>query len=101
MTTKIIGKAKGELDVKRFYIPGVKIESKCPKCGTKYVKDLERDYFFEPSVNQPQDFHFECEKEVPKNKGGIRCDSLQGRDIYLCKEEWDVPVKFDIVVSKA
>lgn len=49
-----------ELDVKRFYLPGVVLSAKCPKCKKTVKYDLGADYLSYPSINAPTDFHFYC-----------------------------------------
>lgn len=96
---KVVGRAKGELQDKRFHIPGVKIKTKCPKCGTPQQKDLSQEYFSYPQINKFQDFHFECDEYMDEEDGGIKATGLQGQDIYLCGEAWTVKAKFDISVT--
>jgi hypothetical protein len=50
---KIEGEAKGPLDVKRFYIPGVKLVGPCGKCGKELVTDFgDGNYLSYPSVGE-------------------------------------------------
>lgn len=42
-----------EIGVKRFYIPGTVLKSKCPQCGKKVEKDLGDDYLSYPATNTP------------------------------------------------
>lgn len=60
MAVKITGKATGEIDVKRFYMPGVKLESDCPECKTKNKQDMGDDYVSYPSFNTEFGFGFYC-----------------------------------------
>jgi len=50
-----------ELDVKRFYVPGVMLTDDCPKCGERYARDLGDDYLSYPVANRPFDFTVYCE----------------------------------------
>jgi hypothetical protein len=42
-----------EIGVKRFYVPGVVLKSKCPQCGKEAEKDLGDDYLSYPATNTP------------------------------------------------
>ena len=44
MKTSIVGKPKGPIDVKRFYLPGVEIKEDCPSCGAHCDQDLDKQY---------------------------------------------------------
>lgn len=33
MKAELHGKVKGKLDIKRFYLPGMKLNATCPRCG--------------------------------------------------------------------
>lgn len=44
---------EGEDLGKRVYLPGVVIRSKCPECGSPYVKDLGESYLSYPRVGVP------------------------------------------------
>jgi hypothetical protein len=99
-TVKIQGKASGELEVKRFYVPGVIVESTCPNCGSKKEKDLSVEYFDYPSINKSQDFYFYCEAEIDKKKGG-KPNTLNPEDKnHYCQTEWLVPLKLELSVKK-
>lgn len=41
-----------EIEVKRFYLPGVKITSTCPDCGSPVTRDLARDYLSYPTIGE-------------------------------------------------
>lgn len=83
---KITGDSIGlELDVKRFYIPGVIVHSECPKCGSPKQADLGDDYLPFPVVGVPESIHFYCESEA------------EGPDKY-CDTEWAVEVILDLSV---
>jgi hypothetical protein len=50
---KITGKAKSfETGEKRFFVPGVKIAGRCPKCGAKYNDDFAEAYLSYPPANK-------------------------------------------------
>ena len=58
---KIIGKMKSEeVDVKRFYLPGVKLTGACPKCAKKCVSDFENEYLSYPTAEKAFDFDCCC-----------------------------------------
>lgn len=81
---KIIGTCNGaEIDVKRFYVPGVQIESQCPKCESTRTRNLADFYLSFPVVGKPSDFHFYCEES---NTG------------EFCNTEWDVKIILDMNV---
>lgn len=52
------------LDIKRFYLPGMKISAECPECGETVTKNMKYEYFGYPAVNMFQDyiFYHECSK---------------------------------------
>ena len=81
---KITGKAKGEIEVKRFYVNGVSIESKCPKCNHEKIKDFGDDYFSYPVIGEHLDVYFYCE---------------EGDQAPYCDTEWTVKVKLNVEVS--
>ena len=59
-----------ELEVKRFRVPGIIIETECKNCGTILRYDMETDYFCYPIVNQPfQTWIYcdECDEETTIN----------------------------------
>ena len=66
-----------ELDIKNFELPGVKLKSKCPKCGHENTNDLTDtgDY---PIVNGPWDIYILCDK---------------------CDYEWNVPVLITLSIK--
>lgn len=69
-----------ELDVKRFYLPGVELSSPCPKCGHVCVHDLSSDYLSYPVANVPEDKHFYCDE---------------------CNHEWDERIVLRVSVEAA
>lgn len=79
MKEKIKGKVgEFEMDVKRFYVPGVKIEGKCPACKGKVVNDLGQNYIGYPLVNQ--DFY-----------ETMYCSE--------CNEEWKVIIRLNVTLE--
>lgn len=86
---RIEGSCKGaEIDVKRFYVPGVTIHTECPKCGSQKQLDLGDDYLSHPVAGSPERVGFYCESET------------EGPEKY-CNTEWDVKVILDITVRLA
>lgn len=49
------------IDCKRFYVGGVKLSSKCPKCGCVDVRDLDDGYLSYPDANQVFAYDFYCD----------------------------------------
>ena len=81
MADKITGLADGQtINCKRFYLPGVTIETECPTCGQKYVTDLGRDYLMYPLVNKPYEHYYYCGE---------------------CDIEWSVPILLKISLELA
>lgn len=61
MALKITPPESGTLEIKRCYIPGLKVETNCPSCGTVLVRDYAHDrYFSYPVINAPSDLWFNC-----------------------------------------
>jgi len=60
---KVIGEMSGEADVKRFYMPGLKIEDECPDCKKTIHWDGERDYISYPVIggDTSVNFNFYCD----------------------------------------
>jgi hypothetical protein len=55
-----------EIDVKRFYLPGVTLRATCPKCNHPWVHDMAHHYLSYPVANVPfEDNAYcpECEHE--------------------------------------
>lgn len=62
MTARIEGTPGGmEVDVKRFYVPGVTVFSTCPECGYEVERDLSHEYLSHPVVGEPEAVYFYCE----------------------------------------
>lgn len=66
-----------EIDVKRFYIPGVVLDQKCPGCGSDCSKDLGNNYLSFPRTGTNQ-VNFYC------------------RD---CHEEWSMDIDLSVTVT--
>jgi hypothetical protein len=49
-----------EIEVKRFYVPGVVLTATCPKCGAVKEVDLGDHYLSYPKANEPNDYGFYC-----------------------------------------
>lgn len=61
MIEKIEGNyPKADMGVKRLYLHGVKLYTKCPKCKVPTVKNLSEDNFYYPKINQPIESYFYC-----------------------------------------
>ena len=62
--------AKGCLEVKRCYLPGLEVTGDCPNCGKRVYRDFESDYLSYPKVGIESKFWVHCnecdyEQEVP------------------------------------
>ena len=77
---EIIGKPQGEIDVKRFYLDGVKIKTNCPKCDHDIKMDLGDDYLKDPEFNDPFTFPMYC---------------------CYCGYEWNEKVILEVELKKA
>lgn len=77
MNMKINGKIT-ELEVKRFYMYGVTIESQCPCCKETHTFDGEKDCLDYPPVNEEINISFYCED---------------------CNEEWNEKIILEINVK--
>lgn len=58
---KIIGNFIGNVECKRFYMPGIKAFSLCPKCKEERGLDFNDHYLSYPVVNRFQPLYFYCE----------------------------------------
>jgi hypothetical protein len=67
-----------DLEVKRFYIPGVVLSGKCPNCKAKWWEDFGDSYLSYPTANKPFDH-------------GCCCPE--------CDHEWTVRLRIDLAVS--
>ena len=54
-------KYTGQLDIKRLYLPGVKISRNCPECGSEIVWNGSNQYLSYPMVGEPEQFYLYCE----------------------------------------
>lgn len=76
----IEGKAKGKLDVKRCYLPGIVMSDECPRCKLLVIDDLSNRPLNYPVMNEPFTYMFYC------------CG---------CDEEWEHEVTLNISLEKA
>lgn len=76
-----------DMDVKRFYMPGVTFKSNCPHCGELQSKDMERHYLSYPKMNSPLQVHFYHETE----------EDAQGRSE---SHEWSETIILSIAISE-
>lgn len=51
MIENIKGKPEGEIDEKRFYLPGVVVNWKCDNCGHQHVHDFYQHHLSYPKMN--------------------------------------------------
>lgn len=58
---KIEGKVIAETDVKRFYLPGIKLIHQCPECEEEQIWNGSSDYLSYPYIGKPIDFDFYCQ----------------------------------------
>lgn len=49
-----------EIDVKRFYLPGVVLKERCPSCGAEALDDLGDRYLSYPTANVDFDHGMWC-----------------------------------------
>lgn len=57
---KIEGALTGSLDIKRFYMPGIKITVTCPECGDERSQDMGARYIGYPTINEPIEHNLYC-----------------------------------------
>lgn len=69
-----------ELGVRRFYMPGVTVRSRCPKCSRAWRRKMSEDYFPYPTAGEP----------FP-----LRCYCRDGS----CGHEWNVMLRLDVTLS--
>ncbi len=50
-----------DLDIKRLYLPGIKVHAKCPACGEWMFKDMTDDYISYVTTGKPFAIAFWCE----------------------------------------
>jgi len=75
---KIIGSFIGNVECKRFYMPGIKVFSVCPKCNEERELDFNNQYLSYPVVNRFQPFYFYCKP---------------------CEENWEEEAMLEIKIS--
>jgi hypothetical protein len=64
-----------EIDVKRFYVPGVTVCSECYNCGKPKEVNLGADYLSFPVTGKPIPVHFYCGEDA--------CNSVWEVDVIL------------------
>ena len=79
-TSRVEGVMSGDLDVKRFYLPGVVIHSQCPKCGAEYARDMADSYLSYPTAGEPFAYGCYCAREG-------------------CEHEWEMMMRIDVTLS--
>jgi len=57
---KIEGQFHGEIDQKRFYMPGTKFIDTCRVCQRQAIWDGKQEYLSYPDVGKPIDFDWYC-----------------------------------------
>lgn len=64
MSARVVGRPRviAELGVKRFYLPGVAVESACQMCGAANKTDLGAHYLSYPSIGEPTEVRHLCER---------------------------------------
>lgn len=67
-----------DLDVKRFYVSGAKLEGECPACHKPYIHDFGRNYLSYPRANAANTVHLYCGE---------------------CDHEWDVELLLTIALT--
>ncbi len=73
----------GEFIDKRVYVPGVTLESACPKCGTVAMRDLAHEYVTQyPVSGKPYPVTFTCDSE------GCQAEWTAGKIKYVLTVEW-------------
>lgn len=70
-----------ELDIKRFYVPGYTITSKCPRCGATAENNLEREYLSYPSLSEPTEVSFGCNDDCDTSWSGLVQVSVEVRAV--------------------
>ena len=63
---------QGELPIKRFYLSGVILKAKCPKCGRQCVLDFDDQYLSYPPTNKAFSKTLYCEEEYHAD-GTAKC----------------------------
>ena len=78
MKFKVKGEVKGELDIKRCDLPGLKIEGNCLNCGAKIREEWDKDAFNYPIAGEINDYYLPCHE----------CDTCN-----IIKLQFDISVK--------
>lgn len=72
----LTGAITGKMDLKRFYMGGVTLQDKCPKCGVLH-EDVDPMINY-PVMNQPFQMHMYCDE---------------------CEHEWSVTVQLTVSLA--
>lgn len=69
MEIQIINTIESFEGPKRFYVPGLKFQCKCPRCDVLIIKDFSKEYFHQPLIGPNakciEYFYCEnCHKEI-------------------------------------
>jgi hypothetical protein len=67
-----------DTDVKRFGLPGVKLEGVCPKCQAPFSRDFTDQYLSYPRANETIQV-------------GLYCGP--------CEHEWEVPMRLRVTLE--
>lgn len=78
MNEVVTGVAKGEIEEKRLYLPGLQLEATCPVCGAPYSRDFGDDYLSYPKVGEPEDLTLYCR---------------------VCDHEWKIRAQLDVTLK--
>lgn len=74
----ITGKCSGQIEVKRFYMPGIVIDAVCPNCNEMVVDDFAENYISFPEVGSPFIYGLYCRE---------------------CEHEWEFKLQLDITLK--
>lgn len=64
MTSRVTGKCRSEIDIKRLYLPGISVYSNCPRCEKEHKVDLEDYPLSYPVSGGASDVNFYCDDDV-------------------------------------
>lgn len=78
MNEVVTGAAKGEIEEKRLYLPGLQLQATCPECRAAYSRDFGDDYLSYPKVGEPEDLTLYCRE---------------------CDHEWKIRVQLDVTMK--
>jgi hypothetical protein len=81
----VSGHACGEIDEKRFFIPGLKLTGTCPTCSATVEVDFSDAYLTYPSIGEPIRF-------------GMR-HAVENDEGYDDEHEWIVMLHLDISLT--